>query len=96
MATGKGSSERRGVTAATIAFVAMLMIGQTAPMEYVRDVSETADTVIYHNYEFSVKENSDSPVLDLFSTVSNADDCKMYVQGNDYLCLLYTSPSPRD
>ena len=85
MKTGTRSPEGRGITAATIAFVAMLMIGQTAPMEYVRDVSETADTVIYHNYEFSVEENSNAPVLDLFSTVSNADDCKMYVQGNDYL-----------
>ena len=50
MASGNRSTEGRGVTAATIAFVAMLMIGQTAPMEYVRDVSETADTVVYHNY----------------------------------------------
>ena len=85
MKTGKRSSEGRGITAATIAFVAMLMIGQTAPMEYVRDASMSADTVVYDTLEFSVEENSDAPVLDLFSTVSNADDCKMFVQGNDYL-----------
>ena len=85
MKTGNRSSEGRGVAAATIAFVAMLMIGQTAPMEYVRDASMSADTVVYDTLEFSVEENSAAPVLDLFSTVSNADDCKMFVQGNDYL-----------
>ena len=85
MKTGNRSSEGRGVAAATIAFVAMLMIGQTAPMEYVRDASTSADTVVYDTLEFSIEENSDAPVLDLFSTVSNADDCKMFVQGNDYL-----------
>ena len=85
MKTGNRSSEGRGVAAATIAFVAMLMIGQTAPMEYVRDASMSADTVVYDTLEFSIEENSAAPVLDLFSTVSNADDCKMFVQGNDYL-----------
>ena len=85
MKTGNRTPEGRGVAAATIAFVAMLMIGQTAPMEYVRDASMSADTVVYDTLEFSVEENSDAPVLDLFSTVSNADDCKMFVQGNDYL-----------
>ena len=85
MKTGHRSSEGRGITAATIAFVAMLMIGQTAPMEYVRDASMSADTVVYDTLEFSVEENSAAPVLELFSTVSNADDCKMFVQGNSYL-----------
>ena len=85
MKTGNRSTEGRGVAAATIAFVAMLMIGQTAPMEYVRDASLSADTVVYDTLEFTIEENSAAPVLDLFSTVSNADDCKMFVQGNDYL-----------
>ena len=68
MKTGNRTPEGRGVAAATIAFVAMLMIGQTAPMEYVRDASMSADTVVYDTLEFSVEENSDAPVLDLFST----------------------------
>ncbi len=54
MKTGNRTPEGRGVAAATIAFVAMLMIGQTAPMEYVRDASMSADTVVYDTLEFSV------------------------------------------
>ena len=74
MKTGNRSSEGRGITAATIAFVAMLMIGQTAPMEYVRDASMTAGTVSYDTVDFQVAENTDSTVvIDLMSTVSNAD-----------------------
>ena len=82
MKTGNRSPEGRGITAATIAFVAMLMIGQTAPMEYVRDVSMSADAVSYDTVDFAVAENTESTVvIDLMSTVSNAADCKMYVSG---------------
>ena len=62
----------------------MLMIGQTAPMEYVRDASMSADAVSYDTVDFAVAENTESTVvIDLMSTVSNAADCKMYVSGID-------------
>ena len=94
MKTGYRSPEGRGITAATIAFVAMLMIGQTAPMEYVRDASMSADAVVYNTLEFTIEENSDAPALDLFSTVTNADDCKMYVQGDSFKDnQVFTTPS---
>ena len=84
MSIGTRSPEGRGITAATIAFVAMLMIGQTAPMEYVRDASMSADAVSYDTVEFTYAENTESTiVIDLMSTVSNAADCKMYVSGID-------------
>ena len=38
---------KRGVSLATLAFVAMLMVGQTAPMEYIRDASLDYGTVSY-------------------------------------------------
>ena len=84
MSTGTRSPEGRGIAAATIAFVAMLMIGQTAPMEYVRDASMSAEAVSYDTVEFAYAENTESTiVIDLMSTVSNAADCKMYVSGID-------------
>ena len=35
MKATSSQSNKRGVSLATLAFVAMLMIGQTAPMEYI-------------------------------------------------------------
>ena len=58
MKATSSQSNKRGVSLATLAFVAMLMIGQTAPMEYVRDASMSADTVVYDTLEFSVEEKT--------------------------------------
>ena len=104
MKATSSQSNKRGVSLATLAFVAMLMIGQTAPMEYIRDSTYHQETVSYDTVGISVAENTQTDVIiDLMSTVSGADGCKMSVmdkQTDDSAlftsCLLYTSPSPRD
>ena len=94
MKATSSQSNKRGVSLATLAFVAMLMIGQTAPMEYIRDSTYHQETVSYDTVGLSVAENSQSDVvIDLMSTVSGADGCKMSVldgQGDD--SALFTSP----
>ena len=80
MKAASSTSNRRGASLATLAFVAMLMIGQTAPMEYIRDSTFHQETVSYDTVGISVAENSDGDVvIDLISTVSGADGCKMSV-----------------
>ena len=85
---------KRGVSLATLAFVAMLMVGQTAPMEYIRDASLDYGSVSYDTVDLDVTENTDTTVtIDLASTVSNADDCKMYASGvDDKDNLLFSTP----
>ena len=85
---------KRGVSLATLAFVAMLMVGQTAPMEYIRDASLDYGSVSYDTVDLDVPENTDTTVtIDLASTVSNADDCKMYASGvDDKDNLLFSTP----
>ena len=94
MQATSSQSNKRGVSLATLAFVAMLMIGQTAPMEYIRDTTMNHETISYDTVGLDVAENTDATVvMDLMSTVSNADDCKMYVSGVDDMDnLLFTTP----
>ena len=73
MKATSSQSNKRGVSLATLAFVAMLMIGQTAPMEYIRDSTYHQETVSYDTVGISVAENTQTDVIiDLMSTVSGA------------------------
>ena len=94
MKATSSQSNKRGASLATLAFVAMLMIGQTAPMEYIRDSTYHQETVSYDTVGVSVAENTQTDVvIDLMSTVSGADGCKMSVmdkQSDD--SGLFTSP----
>ena len=95
MKATSSQSTKRGVSVATIAFVAMLLVGQTAPMEYIRDATMSHETISYDVVELEVAENSDSSDIlwDLMTTVSGADDCKMYVSGvDDKDNLLFSTP----
>ena len=95
MKATSSQSTKRGVSVATFAFVAMLLVGQTAPMEYIRDASMNHETVSYDAVGIDVAENSDSSDIlwDLMTTVSGADDCKMYVSGvDDKDNLLFSTP----